>query len=1052
MTSRWLAWLPLVCVVAGHGATAPAQPITTLRQLTQSLQSSPQNNRSVDLTVTICDASRPEVGVVIVQDETGTELLQLGSLPRRMAPGERLRLVHADALLRKREMGVELSDQPVVSNDGLHPWTSSSGKVRLEAGKTPVKLGWFNYWRNLGLEVQFAPPGEASRYLDNSNLWHTVTSAAGETHFRPGLWAECYEGSWETVPDFHLLQPVAAGVVTNFDLSIRSRNERVGIRYSGYLEVPAAGEYAFTVGSDDGALLFLGDSQLQLLPLGRTNVPAAHDRKLLTANFKQQAEHQWITVEGRVNFVSHVGAGVRFDLASDRHTISVRIADAAGLDASRLLHSRVRITGVGRGVVTLDQTPVLGKLFAASAAELVFVEPALGEGETALPLTSVAQVQSLPIERARQALPVRIRGTVTGGVYTSQERWMSFQDDTRGIFVRLSALTNVAPAVGEIWEVTGHSGAGDFAPVIVADQITRLGEGLLPTPVVPTWTELLNGSRDVQWAELKGLVTDIHSNSITLHLSEGRLDVQLEGLFESELRPFVKDVVRIRGVLYAVWDAVTREVQVGQVMLRNPSLSVEVPAPADPFDAVLRTPRELLMFDAQASAFRPVKVRGQIVYADATQLFLEDDDTGLCLLPTEKTGFRPGDLIEAVGYPDISRQQLLLREVLVRRTGQAPLPAAIKTDEAGLRPENLNSRRVRVEGKLLGWHAEEGAPVLEMQSGARLYLARIAPGKSGWFSVRPGSRLALEGVYVGRGQPHRGRDDHESFELLLNSVADITVLSQPSWWTLPRLLALVGVLVVILIFTMMWNTQLRRLVEQRTTQLQREIRERERVERQHAVEAERSRIARDLHDDLGSSLTEISVLASTGQLRQSLTTPQPGLFQAIGAKARSLISALDGIVWAVDPEDNSLQSLADYLSGYTAEFFSHSAVACRFKVPVSFPAVTIEGRVRHELLMAVKEALNNIVRHADATEVEFRMTMTANQLEIEITDNGKGITGPAANGGHGLKNLTTRLEELGGATVIAPRSGGGTLVGIRLPLTPSGDLRTDQPPAPRYDV
>jgi signal transduction histidine kinase len=269
---------------------------------------------------------------------------------------------------------------------------------------------------------------------------------------------------------------------------------------------------------------------------------------------------------------------------------------------------------------------------------------------------------------------------------------------------------------------------------------------------------------------------------------------------------------------------------------------------------------------------------------------------------------------------------------------------------------------------------------------------------------------------------------------------------------LPRLLALVGVLVVILIFTMMWNTQLRRLVEQRTTQLQREIRERERVERQHAVEAERSRIARDLHDDLGSSLTEISVLASTGQLRQSLTTPQPGLFQAIGAKARSLISALDGIVWAVDPEDNSLQSLADYLSGYTAEFFSHSAVACRFKVPVSFPAVTIEGRVRHELLMAVKEALNNIVRHADATEVEFRMTMTANQLEIEITDNGKGITGPAANGGHGLKNLTTRLEELGGATVIAPRSGGGTLVGIRLPLTPSGDLRTDQPPAPRYDV
>ena len=190
------------------------------------------------------------------------------------------------------------------------------------------------------------------------------------------------------------------------------------------------------------------------------------------------------------------------------------------------------------------------------------------------------------------------------------------------------------------------------------------------------------------------------------------------------------------------------------------------------------------------------------------------------------------------------------------------------------------------------------------------------------------------------------------------------------WW---------ACLLVVLIFTVIWNTQLHRLVEQRTHQLQHEIRERERVEHQHALEAERSRIARDLHDDLGSSLTEISVLASSGQLRQTGAEHQPGLFQTIGAKARSLISALDAIVWVVDPEDNSLQSLADYLSGYAGDFFSHTDIACRFKVPMSFPPVTLEGRVRHELLMAVKEALNNIVRHAGATDVEFRMALAERQ-------------------------------------------------------------------------
>jgi signal transduction histidine kinase len=223
-------------------------------------------------------------------------------------------------------------------------------------------------------------------------------------------------------------------------------------------------------------------------------------------------------------------------------------------------------------------------------------------------------------------------------------------------------------------------------------------------------------------------------------------------------------------------------------------------------------------------------------------------------------------------------------------------------------------------------------------------------------------------------------------------------------------------------------------VEQRTAQLQREIRERERVERQHALEAERSRIARDLHDDLGSSLTEINALASTGQRPQSDVANQANLFHAIAGKARSLIAALDVIVWAVDPEDNLLQSLADYLAGYTEEFFANTNIACRFKIPVSFPPVTLEGRVRHDLLMTVKEALNNIVRHAEATEVEFRMAVTDGKLEIEITDNGKGFKGGSEKGGHGLKNLSARLLMLGGSCNVESAAVGGTVVTIHLPL------------------
>jgi signal transduction histidine kinase len=377
--------------------------------------------------------------------------------------------------------------------------------------------------------------------------------------------------------------------------------------------------------------------------------------------------------------------------------------------------------------------------------------------------------------------------------------------------------------------------------------------------------------------------------------------------------------------------------------------------------------------------------------------------------------------------------------VILRKTGEAALPAARITKVSELAQNSLDSTRVSVEGKLLGWHLEHDAPVLEMQSGQHLYLARLAPGTPGQVSPRVGSHLALSGVYVGRGGNQHSYSEAETFDLLLNSLADIVVLSQPSWWTLPRLLIFMGMLLVILTIAAIWITQLRRLVEQRTIQLRGEIQERERIERQHALEAERSRIARDLHDDLGSSLTEISVLASTGQRPRSDESNHTNLFRAIAGKARSLIAALDVIVWAVDPEDNSLQSLADYLSGYTDEFFSHTEIVCRLKVPVSVPNITLEGRVRHDLLMAVKETLNNIVRHAEATEVEFRLAMPEGDLEIEIVDNGKGFD-RSERDGHGLKNLSARLLKLGGNYSVESRVDGGTKVIIRLPLgLPTGE-------------
>lgn len=1004
-------------------------PITNVLQLAESVNREERVIRDIDLEAAVCAASDGAIGVAILQDKTGVELVELGRDQPQLFAGEKIRLHGTKCLLRRRDSGVAISAAPVVDNDGVHGQRSAGGEINLKKGKHPLQLDWFNQYRDFSLEVTWQTADVEPQRISDDLLWRKEG-----TNYLPGLRVESYEGNWENVPDFELLRPGTIGMATNFDLRLRAHEEMVGLRFIGFFDAPRDGKYIFHTSSDDGSLLFLENLKTTVSKLGTAEVPAPV-AAVIGETMAKPDERHWMSVEGRVTFARAFGKGAEFELSSERDSMRVRIADAATLDPAALLHSRVRVTGVGRGVFNLDRRIVLGELFAADAQQLDFLDGGRGAALPPAPLSTAQQVQTLPLEEARRNLPVRIRGVVTskGAPY---DYWLSIQDDTRGIFVDIHALSNSLPdsipVCGESWEITGHSGAGDFAPIVVADRATRLGIGRSPEPARPAWNELINGSMDVQWVEFQGLVTDVQSNQLSLLISGGELDVQMQDHYESELKQFEKAVVRIRGVLYANWKTGTRELSVGSIRMRNASINVDVPAPRDPFDAVVKTPRDLLMFDAQATAFYRVKVLGQVIHADAGRVFLMASGAGIRVLPATATKLRAGDLVEAAGYPEISDTSLILREAILRKTGEAPLPPAKALTDAGLTSEGSDSTRVHVEGRLLGSHFEYGARVLEMQSGTHLYLARI-PASAEDVSMRIGSQLGLDGVYAGQKRSRLGVEA-ESFELLLNSPADIAVLSQPSWWTLQRLLVLIGILLVVLMFSMAWITQLRRVVEQRTAQLHREVRERERVERARALEAERTRIARDLHDDLGSSLTEIGVLASSGQRLPADTNNSPSLFRTIAGKARSLIAALDVIVWAVDPEDNSLQSVADYLSGFVGEYLSRSDIACRFKVPVSFPEVMLNGQVRHDLLMAVKETLNNIVRHSEATEVGFGMSIDGGELEIVINDNGKGFETATARDGHGLKNLSARLEKIGGICSVESRVGAGTTVRVHLPL------------------
>ena len=153
----------------------------------------------------------------------------------------------------------------------------------------------------------------------------------------------------------------------------------------------------------------------------------------------------------------------------------------------------------------------------------------------------------------------------------------------------------------------------------------------------------------------------------------------------------------------------------------------------------------------------------------------------------------------------------------------------------------------------------------------------------------------------------------------------------------------------------------------------------------------------------------------------------------IHSTSRHLIRAMAEVVWAVDPEQDSFDGLADYLSNYAQAFLGIAGIRCRLDMPLKLPERSLSAQIRHNLFLAFKEALHNVVKHAEATEVRILLTPGVSSLALEIEDNGRGIGGESDTG-NGLANMHRRLDEIGGSCEIKSGPDGGTIVKFEIQL------------------
>jgi ligand-binding sensor domain-containing protein/signal transduction histidine kinase len=210
-----------------------------------------------------------------------------------------------------------------------------------------------------------------------------------------------------------------------------------------------------------------------------------------------------------------------------------------------------------------------------------------------------------------------------------------------------------------------------------------------------------------------------------------------------------------------------------------------------------------------------------------------------------------------------------------------------------------------------------------------------------------------------------------------------------------------------------------------------------RLEQERVLERERTRIAQDLHDIMGAKLCRISFLSEHARLRQEVPVELQEEMRSISDDSREVLQSLDEMVWAVNPQKDTLDHLVSYIGQYAQEYFRRTGIDCELKIPARVPVQPLSSQSRHHLFLAVHEALTNILKHSGATRARISMVCRSADFEIVISDNGIGFdpvssesNSPSSAAGfcNGLDNMRRRLSALGGRCLVESRLGHGATI------------------------